>query len=850
MQLSLLTLYKPLFLPLISILQITYIAKAFLYKKTNIQLNASHLRFLKTPRLFFDSAISLGFFKWLPFFIFVPLFTYCSLLFSFEKLSFINLLPFVLIGLCYKFTPANNHNFLLHLLLTLMVIPFSKKRLTHSTVPEELIPKCETFTKIDDEKYPLLKITEGFTGKKQFTYTKKSSLEKPNIVFIFLESFRAKNVGCLGAKKGVTPCFDALAKKGILFTQFYANGTSTESALWSTFFGIPQVFHKQGAIWETNYTNPNYEKHSLISLADILKKEGYANLLLDASSLALDKKGFFLKNHGFDHVIGKEELPPLFSHNSSSSWGIDDEHLFSFAVEKIKNHKTSPLFTSIFTISNHHPWKSPKNYNLKPFAEVSPPIYRNFLKTMHYTDKCLSDFVLNPLLKDSLFFIFGDHGMTMNERSNKIFGKRNLYEEGIHVPLLIYGDNIKKGKIISDLASQIDILPTVMDLLDIKGLNHSVGTSLTRKAFDKTLFFHEPPFLGNGFGIRKKEAKLIIENETSFLFDLHKDKKELKPLKDTQKTAALKKSIDEVSSCLSTVFHTNSFTYPVDKKGKSLTSFDGNESLIKDTDLEKLIKTSPYLEALNLSNCHLISDRGLQLISEHLPRLKSINCSYNLDITGEVLSTKKREWITANFKGCNRITDKGLNNISSLAPLLKNLSISCKSITNRGLNKSLLRLSSLTDLTLTDCNDLCDHSIKNLKNQTLNKLQIHEGVNFTDKMLSILANQPLYSLEISGASKITEKGFEAISHHRLNKLIFLETIVPNKAINSLKNLPLRALALSSCHELNKKSFEKLFLLDIELIVLKNCNPKLKTYISELIAERKTPQERFITFLRD
>ncbi len=847
LEISLIFISKTIFLPLISTLQIYYLAEAFLMTKMNIRLNPTHFRFLKTPKLFLDSALAIGLLKWIPFFISLPLITYFSLLISLEKTSFFHIIPFILLLLCYKFTSSESHNSLLFLQLSFIHKLLARKKKALPQIPNEIVPKCEIFTKFNSKKYPLLKMTESFIGKKQFEYKSESHLSKPNITFIFLESFRAKNVGCLAAKKGVTPHFDALAKKGILFSQFYANGTSTESALWSTFFGIPQIFHKQGDIWETNYTNPSFDKLALISIADILKNEGYSNLLLDGSSLSLDNQGLFLKNHGFEEIIGKEDLPPLLSHNSSSSWGIDDEHLFHSALEKIKKHTNSPLFTSIFTISNHHPWKVPTNYKLKSFDEVSSPIYRNFLQTMHYTDKCLNDFVHNPLVKDSLFFIFGDHGMSIHERPNRPIGKRNLYEEGIRVPLLIYSNKIKKPKKISDLASQIDILPTVMDLLNIKGLNHSIGTSLMRKTKKRSVFFHEPPFLGNGFGLRKENYKLIIENSNSYLFNLSKDKNEQNPLANRKKKDSLKKSIQKISFCLAHLFETNSFTYPLHKKANSMISFNGTDSFITDDDIKKLTENSPYLEALNLSNCHLISDVSLKLISENLSYLKSINCSYNREITGEILSQKRRNWVTANFMGCTHLSDRGLHKISILAPSLKNLSISCNSLTNNGLRKSLLELPSLTSLSISDCNQLTDYSLKKLSSLSINKLQINQALNFTDKLLFSLVNQPLYSLEISGAAKITDKGVESIFPLPLNKLVILNANLSDSSINTFNNLPLRALALSSCYRLSKKSFEKLILLNIDLLILKECNPKLKPYLSMLAASRKTTKELYIMF---
>ena len=68
-----------------------------------------------------------------------------------------------------------------------------------------------------------------------------------------------------------------------------------------------------------------------------------------------------------------------------------------------------------------------------------------------------------------------------------------LYEENVRVPLLILAPGRLSGPVEIDApASQVDLLPTVMDLFGMTGLNHAVGTSLARKTTDRTAFFSNP----------------------------------------------------------------------------------------------------------------------------------------------------------------------------------------------------------------------------------------------------------------------------------------------------------------------------------------------------------------------
>ncbi|MBM3192457.1 MAG: LTA synthase family protein, partial [Chlamydiae bacterium] len=527
-QIALLWLIGPPFICIIALLQVVYIIDSFFYRKMEIRFNLSFFRFLKTPNLFLDSAIAMGVIPWLFSALILSITTYFTLsLFPIESPPFLLILSPLLL-LAYKKVSKNGHNILL--LLEGQLFFRSSSQIKIATIPETLLPKCELATSVDPIRYPLLKMTEGFTGPRQFSFS--GNLPK-HIIFIFLESFRAKNVGILGAKIGVTPHFDALAQKGIFFSQFYANGILTKDAMWASLTGVPPLFHpsSEDTLWSSSLKT--LDDLPAITLATLLHKEGYHNLFIDGSSTSFDKFGPFLKNHHFDEIIGKEEI----TSHSPIRWGVHDEYLFAKAANKLAEFKGERLFTCIATISNHDPWKIPNHYSPPSFAEVSPPLYQNFLQTMHYTDHCLHNFIQElekqNLLKESLLFILGDHGMHMVERSEPP-GKRNLYEEGIHVPLLIYAEGrIRSPLVISDPGSQIDLLPTVMDLLSIKGINHSVGTSLVRKQSNRTLFFGAPLYLGNASALRCGDDKF---HKDPLLFNLKNDPSEHIALQNSLKT--------------------------------------------------------------------------------------------------------------------------------------------------------------------------------------------------------------------------------------------------------------------------------------------------------------------------
>jgi arylsulfatase A-like enzyme len=882
----------------IAILQIYYFLDGFLYSKMGIHIHLSHISFLKNPRPFFDSFLGGPFFIWLGGGFFVAVATFFISIQSVNFSLLVYLLPVASFVFACKYAGKNIHNPLLMIQMQVFCKVFFKKSRSFNSFPEKLLAQCETATKMDPEKYPLLKMTSGFTGDKQFEI--KAS-DKPNIIFIFLESFRAANIGALRSKKGVTPHFDRLAKEGILFDQFYANGTITMDALWASLTGVLPIFGRsfQSELFK-GVQKRSLSDIPLIAISEILRKAGYYNLFIEGGELGPENHGVFLKNNSFDEVIGRESIFEFRQKQCNTSWGIHDEHVFSWSAEKIEQKKGRPLFATIFTLSNHHPWKVPPNYNLDNFHEVENPLYRNFLQTMHYTDNCLHEFILDlekrDILKDSILFILGDHGMGMGEHPYEATGTWSLYEQGIRIPLLIYAkDRIKVPKVISDIGSQVDLFPTVMDLLNLKGLNHSVGRTLVRKSANRFVFFQEPSYMGSSFGLRDGSFKYIansINDSHARLFDLANDPDEKSCLKDEKKLKEYgdisKDIIESISSlCIEkrlapNPLETVSFAAPEEcndellkkaisspfkitslnlnncihvrdkgfkeafKRVKSLESFQSQNCFISDASVKELVKNCRYLKSLNLANCPLISDVGFTEIARKLSKLSSINMSYNQEITGDFILQKKVEWEEAFFEGCHRITDKGLKNIVEIAPQLRKMRLSCKSFTSKNFAESMKYLVRLNELKLSNCEKLEGDFLLNLTS-SIQHLALNHAATLTDSCLKQLKDKPLSSLELSHIPNVTDKGINWIADLPIKQLILNNSNLSDGIISGLKKLPLTALAISPCRFFSEKGLLEILDLDIGVLILKGCNARFKSSLEELYNKKRETKEIYITF---
>lgn len=417
--------------------------------------------------------------------------------------------------------------------------------------------------------------------------------DKPHILFVFLESFRAKNVGCLGAKIPLSPHFDELAKKGILFTNFHSTGNFTNRAIVATLFGVPPAYKP----WNLG----RYCNLSLINLPQILSKHGYHPAVIQGSSTSFDHGAEFFEKQGFKTILGKRDLA-----KPGTSWGVFDEYLMPWAASWLEEQK-GPIFLNLFTITNHHPW-------------IHPEKAHGFLNTFAYTDQALGIFVdelrKRRLLEKSILFILGDHGQTLEDRDPNFEINRHLFQDNIHVPLLIYAEGRVKPAQINTVASQIDLLPTVLDLFHQQTPNHSLGKSLLRPS-SSPIFFSHPldPYIR---GCREGNWKYTIRKDREELYDLSADPEEkINRISEgtslREKTAEFFEKLDQFYS-----------EKPEEKK-ESLLHLDFSNSLkMTDEKLEEIAKKNPNLSSIVLDHCMLLTDQGIASLLRESPKLEGL----------------------------------------------------------------------------------------------------------------------------------------------------------------------------------------------------------------------------------
>lgn len=229
----------------------------------------------------------------------------------------------------------------------------------------------------------------------------------------------------------------------------------------------------------------------ITATAPQMKNLGYETSFWYAGPATWENIQEFTLAQGFDNFYSRGNIDP---NATGSVWGADDEYLYDAIFKQIDDNKMT--FSVILNTSNHSPFNidlEKVGFDASKVVEGLPDKEKNnqeLIKELGhfwYADKMASDFINKVKAKypDSLFIFVGDHADRYN-----IDKVPTMYER-YSVPLIITGKGIQKDLLPEDMAgSQIDIMPTVIDLIAPEGFTYySVGKSLSENKLGQSYAF-------------------------------------------------------------------------------------------------------------------------------------------------------------------------------------------------------------------------------------------------------------------------------------------------------------------------------------------------------------------------
>jgi len=457
---------------------------------------------------------------------------------------------------------------ILSILTALLVHLLSSSFLAYGHVEGDVSPG------LSDEALPDDSLPIALDDLEKQSVGKQGGPKRPYILLIGIETLRADHVGCIGYSRNTTPVFDAIAREGAVFSKVMATSSWT----------MPTVMSVLTSLYPEAHGTTNYDRklpEDVTTLAEVLRENDYKTVAF-VSNPTLDGRhgfyqGFDLYDDfsvwlGFDNLIGGPNADP----NLNVHQILTNKTLTRAALRWIEQNHQEPFFMFVFYFDPHYDYIPPPPFDTmfdpnydgsvdgrgiveeprrsnRPSQRDLDHIIALYDGEIRYTDtyvsKLLNAFARFCILDRTFVVIFGDHGDEFYEHG-RTGHAHTLYNELIHVPLILrWPSMIPKSKRIDELASQVDIMPTILDYLGIQHKHHIQGTSLRDLIEGRVCQVHDFVFSG-GRGHRctviKNQYKLILNpgDGAREFYDLLNDPREQNNIYQAKESSALLASFE------------------------------------------------------------------------------------------------------------------------------------------------------------------------------------------------------------------------------------------------------------------------------------------------------------------
>ncbi len=289
---------------------------------------------------------------------------------------------------------------------------------------------------------------------------------QPNVVVLILESHGREYFGSFNIDRNIpsyksyAPFVDSLAQHSLVFSNAIANGHKSIHAMSSILAGIPS--------FKDAFTSSPYPKQKTESLVSTLESEGYTTSFFHGAPNG--SMGFL----GYSNILGIDKYYGKTEYNNDADfdgvWGIWDEPFLQYFGQEV-NKQPQPFMATLFSVSSHEPYKIPTKYKGKfPKGDI------NMHQCIGYTDQALKLFFNKvkhqPWYQNTIFVLVGDHGNTSFYTEYK-----QEINKGAVLMMIFRPDGQYVG-VDRDYAQQIDIYPTILDMIGYKKPFRSWGRSL------------------------------------------------------------------------------------------------------------------------------------------------------------------------------------------------------------------------------------------------------------------------------------------------------------------------------------------------------------------------------------
>lgn len=399
-------------------------------------------------------------------------------------------------------------------------------------------------------------LTLNASAKEKNEASKKT--EKPNIVFILADDMGYREPGSFGGKVIETPNIDALAQKGMRFTNAYCGSNISAPSRCSLLTG-----KHTGHTWIRDNRDIGYEDGNValrageVTVAEVLKSAGYTTGAFGKWGLGGPKTEGSPMNHGFDQFYGY--FGQIHAHNYFTTYLRNNEDSVTLnanivkpysvyspvviekeAIKFIESNKSKPFFLYFAPTLPHNPYHQPDDSVLAHYAkktgypvgdayaeDFSVPKYASLTARL---DAEVGSIVAKlkelNLLENTLIVFASDNGTALRAEQDsylhtggELHGRKSeVYEGGIKSPVIAYWKGkIKAGSTSNHITGFWDFLPTCAELVNVKAPDDIDGISYlpTLLGKDKKQIQHKYLYWerAGAQGIRMGDMKAVIFNQ-------------------------------------------------------------------------------------------------------------------------------------------------------------------------------------------------------------------------------------------------------------------------------------------------------------------------------------------------
>jgi len=291
-----------------------------------------------------------------------------------------------------------------------------------------------------------------------------------NVIVIQIESFQNFLIDNFYDGQEITPNLNKLIKdKGSIYFDNYfqllGRGNTSDAE-----------FVTQNSLYPTRKDGSYflYEDNTFHGLPWILRDEGYTSWAFHGYEPDFWNRKNAYPAQGFERFISEED----YDINEEIGFGLVDKEFFKQSLPHIRE-MGEPFYSFMVTLTSHIPFEMPEKYNvLKIRDEHKGTMFSNYLQSVHYTDKAIGEFIeelkKEGIYENSVIALYGDHhGLSPTIEDNQevmsdYLGFEYDYQDMMNIPLIIHVPGEDINETISTVGSQLDFLPTILNIMGLK----------------------------------------------------------------------------------------------------------------------------------------------------------------------------------------------------------------------------------------------------------------------------------------------------------------------------------------------------------------------------------------------